>query len=283
MITPSQEDYLLTHAYVPEHIVSLMVLISKGEPFLVGDHLCYVKDNWLIFVGYPLGQDSFPERIETMLKGVIERFRPNYVWFIGQQVPSLLNQDCKERESDHYYKLHLGSLEIKKDLMRLVQRARKDSSAERSHILSEVHEELIHEFIKREKPNPMIKALFLSMPEYVNRSQSAIVLNAWDAKGHLSGFYIADLGAKSFATYVVGCYSKKNYVPQTSDLLFFEMIELSKEHGKETINLGLGVNEGISRFKKKWGGVPFLRYEFCEYETGYTRTMALVKSLEGKL
>lgn len=54
-------------------------------------------------------------------------------------------------------------------------------------------------------------------------------------------------------------------VLRLSDLLFYEMINLAKEHGKGYINLGLGVNEGIRRFKEKWGGVPFLRYEFCEY------------------
>ncbi|MFZ3090961.1 MAG: hypothetical protein WA240_10125 [Nitrospirota bacterium] len=32
------------------------------------------------------------------------------------------------------------------------------------------------------------------------------------------------------------------------------MINLAKEHGKGYINLGLGVNNGIRRFKEKWGG-----------------------------
>lgn len=54
MISPEEEKYILSKAYVPEHIVSLMVLISKGEPFLIEDYICFSKDNWLIFVGYPL-------------------------------------------------------------------------------------------------------------------------------------------------------------------------------------------------------------------------------------
>ena len=68
-----------------------------------------------------------------------------------------------------------------------------------------------------------------------------------------------------------------------SDLLFLEMIKLTRENGKKTINFGLGVNEGIRRFKEKWGGIPFLNYEFCERYYGYTRTVSLIKSLEGKL
>lgn len=57
MITARDEELILTQAYVPEHIVSLMVFISKGEPFLIEDYLIFVKDNWLILVGYPF---NFP-------------------------------------------------------------------------------------------------------------------------------------------------------------------------------------------------------------------------------
>jgi hypothetical protein len=121
------------------------------------------------------------------------------------------------------------------------------------------------------------------MPDYVMHSSSVWVLNARDKTGKLCAFIIVELGAKNFSTYVLGSHSKKHYVPHASDLLFLEMIKLTQEHGKNTINLGLGVNEGIRRFKEKWGGFPYLNYEFCERHVGYTRTVSLIKSLEGKL
>lgn len=46
VISLEEEGYILSKAYVPEHIVSLMVLISKGEPYLINDHLCYVKGKY---------------------------------------------------------------------------------------------------------------------------------------------------------------------------------------------------------------------------------------------
>jgi hypothetical protein len=72
-------------------------------------------------------------------------------------------------------------------------------------------------------------------------------------------------GAMAFATYVLGCHSKRHYVPGASDLLFAKMVALAVEHGKSYIHLGLGGHEGVRRFKEKWGGLPRLRYEFCEY------------------
>jgi hypothetical protein len=148
--------------------------------------------------------------------------------------------------------------------------------------MSRQHAELSDEFIRREKPSARIKAFFLAMPDYVSRSPTAVVLNGWSDKGELSAYYVAELGANTFATYVVGCHSKKHYTPHASDLLFLEMIRLAQESGKTSIHLGLGVNPGIRRFKEKWGGVPFLKYEFCEQRAGHLIN-SFLRSIQGKL
>jgi hypothetical protein len=112
----------------------------------------------------------------------------------------------------------------------------------------------------------MVKALLFHMWQYVGRSDGSLVLNAWDKRDRLAGFYVLDLTTRDFSTYIIGCHSKEHYVKGASDLLFYEMIQVSLEHAKAYIHLGLGVNEGIRRFKEKWGGVPFLTYELCRLE-----------------
>lgn len=283
MLSLQDEEYVLTRAYVPEHIVSLMVLISKGEPFLREDCLCYVKDNWLIFVGYPLDENFSRERCSKILKQAVETFRPEYLWFIGPEIPGLLLESCRERQTDHYYRLDLNHTKLKASLERIAVKASQDLSVEKGSSVSKEHQGLIAELLKREKLPARITELYRAMPDYVPRSPSVCVLNARDKRGKLVAFYVIELGAKHFSTYVLGSHSKKHYVPHASDLLFYEMVKITREQGKHIINLGLGVNEGIRRFKEKWGGVPFLKYEFCEYYTGFTRTLSLIKTLEGKL
>jgi hypothetical protein len=283
MITPEDDDYILTQAYVPEHIVSLMVPISKGEPFLIEGHLGFAKDNWLILVGYPLDGNFFQERCERILKQAVETFRPEYLWFIGPEVPPSLLESCKERQTDQYYKLDLEQTKPKPSLQRAADKASKELTLERTQSISKEHEGLIAELLKREKLPSRVRELYRAMPYYVAHSSSACVLNARDKNGKLCAFYVVELGAKRFSTYVLGSYSKKHYVPHASDLLFLEMIKLTREHRRNAINLGIGVNEGIRRFKEKWGGIPYLNYEFCERYYGYTRTVSLIKSLEGKL
>lgn len=265
MISPHEEEYILAHAYVPEHLVGLMRVVSGGEAFLRGEFLCLAKDTWAILVGYPLNGDFAGVDLQRAVEDVLRVFRPQHLWFIAPEVPAALAPACRERESDHYYKLELQDFRLKVSLRRLVERAARELTVEREQAVTGEHQAVVAEFLAREKPAPRIERLFLSMAEYAANSASAVVLTARQKEGNISAFYVVDLGARQFGTYVVGCHSRKHYVPGASDLLFFEMAGLAREHGKRYIHLGLGVNEGIRRFKEKWGGVPFLRYEFCDH------------------
>lgn len=261
MISEAQEEYILRKAYVPEHLVNLMVGISNGEPYLVGDHVLFAKDDWLIFVGYPLNRNFSGDDFSTALKQTIKKFKPAYTWFVAPEIPDSLLQAVQQRETDDYYKLAFLDQGVKKGLVRIVEKASQSLIIEKSRQFSQEHLALTREFLERENLPARAKKLFLLMPEYIAHSQTSIVLNARDKQKLLSAYYVVELAAKDFATYVVGCFSRTNYVAHASDALFYEMINLAKENHKSYIHLGLGVNEGIRRFKRKWGGFPFLKYE----------------------
>jgi hypothetical protein len=282
MMTPEEEVYVLTRAYVPEHIVSLMTLISKGDPFLIEDYLGFVRDNWLILVGYPLEGNFSQERCERILKQAVDTFRPEILWFIGPETPSSLMHSCKERQTDQYCTLDIGQARLTPSLQRAANKASEKLIIERGRSISKEHQALISELLNREKLPNQVRELYRAMPEYVGHSSSAWTIDARDNTGNLCAFSVIDLGAKNFSAYILGSHSKKHYVPHASDRLFLEMIHLTREHGKSTINLGLGVNEGIRRFKEKWGGTPFLRYEFCERRYGASRKVSLIDALMGK-
>ncbi len=282
MITAEEEAYILTKAYVPEHIVSLMTLISKGDSFLMEDCLGLVKDNWLILVGYPLEGNFSRERCDRVLNRTVETFRPEVLWFIGPEIPASLKDSCKERQSDQYYVLDIAGLRIKPSLRRAVEKASGELIVERERVVSKEHEGLVTELLKRGKVPERVRELYHAIPDYIGRSSSAWTLNARDRAGRLAAFIVVELGAKNFSAYILGAHSKQHYVPHASDLLFLEMINMTRECGKNIIHLGLGVNSGIRRFKEKWGGMPSLRYEFCERRYGAARKVSLIDALMGK-
>lgn len=264
MITPEEQEAVLAKAYVPEHSVELMTMLSGGEPFLFEDFLCCRTQRGLIVIGYPLDHEFQSTRFESILERIIKAFRPLNLSLIAPQAPRAFESAFVERSSDWYYTLDLPAPAARGACARNVRKAREAGTIERTTQLTDAHRELAGEFVERAAPPRRIVELLDKVGEYVGRAKDAAVLNVWDHRGRLAAFFVVDLAPANFATYVIGCHSKQNCVPGASDLLVSELIALSERLGKRFIHLGIGVNDGIRAFKEKWGGVPSMPYELCE-------------------
>ena len=264
MLTASEQNYILTHAYIPEHLVGLMTSVSGADPYLIQDCLCCHRDDWVIVVGYPLQNEFRLDVLENVLSAIKKKFKPRFLSLVAPSLPQSLHRACKEKDSDFYYTLDLPIMGMKNNVKRNIKKAQQFLWIERSSRMEAAHQDLIREFMNRIHPPIRVKELLSKMPEYLDQENQAMVLNAWDEKERLSAFYVIDLAAKNFANYIIGSYSQNNYVRGASDLLLFELIQISAEHNKQYIHIGLGINDGIRRFKVKWGGRPAYRYEMCE-------------------
>ena len=264
MLSPVEEAYILDQAYVPEHCIHLMTRVSGSEPFLIDDFFICRKKDWIILIGYPLEDNFTPDKLENVFSKVQKEFRPESVSLVAPQMPSSLVATCQEKQSDAYFTLETQKPVIRSPVKRNLRKARQNLRVEFSSSMQDVHQELMHEFVARTLLADSVKRLLFKMPEFVACSDMAFVLNAWDKTNKLAAFYVVDFEAKGFSNYIMGCHSKKNYVLGASDLLLFELINLSLEYNKPYIHLGLGVNAGIRRFKAKWGAVPTRPYEMCE-------------------
>ncbi|MBI5895880.1 MAG: translation initiation factor IF-2, partial [Desulfobacterales bacterium] len=56
-------------------------------------------------------------------------------------------------------------------------------------------------------------------------------------------------------------------VPGSADLLLGALLDEANQRGQIRMNLGLGIDEGIRRFKEKWGAERFLPYVETSWET----------------
>jgi hypothetical protein len=260
-----------------------MVIISKEQPFLSNGYLYYVGDAWGILVGYPLDCEFSAETFIKIFKNIVSQY-PACSWsIIAPHFPAELLSSCEVRQSDAYYTLHYDDFDSKDALRRVAEKATSRLMVEVTRSMTPEHESLIAEFVERENPGNLIREFYHAMPDYVLHSETSLVLNARDFNGLLAAFYVVDMAAHDFATYVVGCHSKEHYAPHASDLLFFEMVNMARESGKDYVNLGLGVNPGIRRFKEKWGGKPTRPYEFCEYRSGISGMSTMIDSLLTRL
>ena len=264
MISRTEREYIEEYAYLPEHIPQYVIAIAQTEPFLFGDFLTYAKKDRLIFVGYPLKETFEEKQMRSALEEGIKRFKPESVSLIAPSIPPYIN-DCIHPPSDHYYRLDLSALSISQKLRNMLSRAGRELSVERSRDFSKEHQKLIKDFLKSHPVDDATRSIFKKIGEYLSSSTTAWVFDARNKKGELVAFDIAEYKPRDYAIYMFNFSSETQYVPGTSDLLLLEVIKQAKTEKKKYINLGLGINPGVTFFKKKWGGVIFLPHTFCLY------------------
>jgi len=265
MITAIQQDTINDHAYIPEHLTHYVTAISQAEPFLFDDFLAYVNHHRLIFVGYPLEQAFDEKRMGKNLEKAIKRFKPRNVALTAPVLPTSL-RNFAHSPSDHYYRLDLSSISVSQKLRNMLKRADRELSVKKNTDFEEEHKQMITEFLKTHPVDEATGFIFNKINEYLSSSPNVRVFDARNERGELVAFDVAEFTPKDYALYMFNFGSDARYVPGASDLLLSEVIQEAKRAGKKFINLGLGINPGVTFFKKKWGGVVFLAYAFCLYE-----------------
>ncbi|MFL7871461.1 MAG: hypothetical protein AB8I58_21715 [Anaerolineales bacterium] len=269
MITPDERALIAEHAYIPEHLPHYVSAISRTEPYLIGDFVVHLAGTHLIFVGYPLkGKFNKTQMLET-LDEAKARFEPSQTSILAPALPSAL-EACEQSTTDEYYRLGLLPLRIPKKARNMLARARREVTVSIGEFGRE-HKRLIKDFIRTHQLDNATRFIFKRVQEYA-KSHNALVFDARTPRGNLAAFDIADFGAGEYAFYMFNFRSRQHQVPGASDLLLAYIIAQAKTKGKNYLNLGLGIDEGITFFKKKWGATPFLKHVTCMQETGTQRS-----------
>lgn len=279
MISQTESDSIYANAYVPEHLVDYVTSVSGAEPYFFQPYLCYKKDETLIFIGYPLGASFDENNMETSISKASKAMRPRVISLIAPTV----GERCArviQRQSDSYYRLDLNDFITPPKVHTMVRRASQEISVQHSNAWQDNHASLVTEFLATHQVSEESRHIFTRIPEYIASSKSVKLLNALDQEGRLIAFDVADYGSRDFAFYMFNFASRKKYVPGVSDLMLSELIVLAREKGKRFVNLGLSINKGVTFFKRKWGGIPFLNHEFILYETSRA---GIIEALFGRL
>lgn len=264
MITASEERFIARYAHVPEHLTGYVVAVSRKEPHLLGEYVCYFGEDALVVVGYPL-RSAFDER--TMLEALgsaVSRFTPGQVAAIAPTVP-VDRGPRAPRDRDHYYRLDLSRPTLPGKVRNMVRRASRELRVERTPRIDADHLRLVREFLDSHHLGEDARSIYERIPAYVASVPTARVFSARDGAGDLVAFDVADAGAAAYAFYQFNFRSRRLRVPGASDLLLHELVGAARAEGKSFVNLGLGISPGVARFKEKWGGRPFLAYECCRY------------------
>ena len=256
MLSKEDRHFIYQHAYLPEHLPDYVAAVSGAESYLVENHICFCQRHHMMFIGFPLG-DPTGDTVQAYL-AACERCKPASIAIIAPKI-WLSNDACEKQPGDSYYRLKLPLGAIHAQVAYMVRRAQRDLIIIRGKFGRE-HQRIVKEFLNTHQLTPDQIYLFRHLQHYLKRSPSAMLLEARKGR-ELVAFTVIDLGSANYSFYLFNFRSIKFNIPGASDLLFREMVNVAESVGKKAINLGLGINCGIRRFKEKWGGVSFLPCE----------------------
>jgi len=253
----------MSSVIVPEHSRPLLEALSGGSTFEVDSHIFSAGEDWLMAIGYPLEGEFSTSRLESALNKAVAQTGASDCFVIAPELPESLK--AHELDSDVYYTLAADAPTPVK-LRRPVRKARELLRVDETREFTAEHRRLWTEFMGRRALPPRIRQLYAGTASALRGGADLRLLNAWDAEGQLAACLVLDYSLPHHVSYILGAHSKSHYVPHAPDLLFAEMKERALAEGKHTILLGLGVNDGITRFKLKWGGVKDASYHLAQWE-----------------
>jgi hypothetical protein len=255
MLTIDERKFIYHYAYLPEHLTDYVEAVSGAAPFLIDHFLCFHRRRHLLFIGYPLENENAD--IQKAYSNACRKFNPATIALITGK--SWIPEENHEQQApDMYYRLEIPPAAVAADVNYMLRRAAKELTFRKGQFGKD-HKKLVKSFLQSHNLTREQRHVYKRIPDYLKRSPSTRLLEA-RKENALVAFSVVDIGSADYAFYVFNFRSIRINVPGASDLLFHEMIKLASSEGKKAINLGLGVNTGIRRFKEKWGGVPFLSY-----------------------
>ncbi|MDL2306694.1 GNAT family N-acetyltransferase [Desulfovibrio sp. OttesenSCG-928-C06] len=152
-------------------------------------------------------------------------------------------------------------------LRRHVRQAASCLRVEEGQSFTPAHRRLWSEFLARPDMRSNVREMYAKTEALLRLHPEGItLLDTIDSEGRLAASLLLDFAPSSFCSYIIGAHSRRFYTPHATDLLFARMLELARQRGKAYIHLGLGVNEGIARFKRKWGAVPRIPFQMAAWQ-----------------
>lgn len=263
MLTRDQIERIEHQAYLPEHLPDYVCSVVGAEPVGFEDYLAYVRGEVLIFIGYPLGAPFDLNSLERRLAKAVRQCKPGLVSLIAPAIPPSLAKDLPP--SDCYYRLDLKTVVVSQKTRNMLKRAGRELTLETGGRFGPEHRRLIRDFLQRRSMDEATRAIFAAIDRYLETARSARIYEARNGAGELVAFDVADFASSEYAFYMFNITAAAPSIPGASDLLLARIIEQAVAEGKQWINLGLGINPGVTAFKTKWGGVPFLPHAFHQY------------------
>lgn len=241
-------------AIVPDQLIHYVKAVSGLRAERVENCLLHGDGQNFVLVAFPPENPAGAGAADEALAQILKRRGVKNLTVLAAARPEAApgNAVCHE---DAWWFLNLPATPGQKT-RNMLKRAAREVSVAREDWSDEIAA-LARNLDERKKLDAGSRYIHSRLADYINSSDDAILYAARTAAGEVAACAIADYSSFSTAFYMFAFRSPKA-PPGSADLVLAKIAEEAADRGCYRLNLGLGIDEGVGFFKKKWGAKPEL-------------------------
>lgn len=251
-------ENITARAVVPDQLIPYVSAVSGLESSLLGQCVIHQGGDQAVLVAFPIHNPLDRNEAE---KSLSQASKLPGIAHLSVLAPCEL-EGMDNVKHDNYWQIPLPPPPPNVKLRNMLRRAAREITISQSSgagAWTEEHEGLAMEFRQRkqEKLDEGMHWLFSHLAKYLEEAEGALLFSARTGDGALAALAIGDFSAFATAFYMFAC-RKDTAPPGTADALLQAIAAEASLRGHVRLNLGLGIDQGIEFFKKKWGAKLWL-------------------------
>lgn len=276
--------HISAQALVPEQILPYVAAVGGSKALLFADCVGHVYEDNVVLVAYPLeSKDYFcdastqsvnptahsavQDAVDAAVSAVYQNKQYTSITVLAPVRPSAAPADCTSTH-DMFWSIPLPPPPPQQKLRNMLRRAHRDITIHTSKEWTAAHAGLAHLYCQSRPLPAGTRHIFQHLGDYVRNSPEATVFSAFSrADNSLVACALGEFSSLSTALYMFA-FRQPTAPPGTSDTLLEALCAAGHSQGHSHLNLGLGINTGISFFKHKWQAQPFMPYVETNWQLG---------------
>jgi len=246
-------------AVVAEQIPSYVRSVSGNTLKSCEGFAAWVSQGSIILVAFPAEDEitedgpfwesrEYRERLDRAVAQALAMPELRRITVLAPAIPSAAPESAVV-ERDAWWCIGLPHQPAQK-LRNMLRRAEREVTIA-VESWGEDHAALVDHYLKVRTLAPGTRHIFGRVGDYVRKAPDALLFAARNAAGELQAMAVGDYSAMKTAFYMFA-FRRDDCPPGVSDALVAALAREAEKRGQSVLNLGLGIDGGISFFKKKW-------------------------------
>ncbi len=267
--------HVTAQALVPEQIVSYVTAAGDSRPVLCGGCVAYDREDGRVLIAYLPGSlpGEVPETLAAAMNGTVAATLNDtacpFLTVLGPGKPEQAPDNATIRE-DAYSFLPLPLAPPGQNLRNMLRRGARECRVSEEPWNDE-HGALVHAYLASRPFVTGTRQIYVRIPRYLEATPDALVFAARDGNARLLAFAVGDFSSLTTAFYMFA-FRQKDCPPGVADVLLHAIARKATQKGHQFLNLGLGINKGITAFKRKWGETLYLPYVQTDWDARSSQT-----------